>query len=98
MTNVSKSQHADRRDHQVDAEPSVLETWAEQRTGKRLEELQTTDLLAVPRHEPLRYAPLVSPLGGRLDAHLRHLEADEAADLLNRGDRFLDETPDEPKS
>lgn len=98
MTNVSESQHADRHDHQVDAEPSVLETWAEQRTGKRLEELQTTDLVAVPRLEPLRYAPLVSPLGGRLDAHLRHLEADEAADLLNRGDRFLDETPDEPKS
>lgn len=94
MTKVSKTQPVKQHGPESDAEPSVLEAWTVERTGKSLDELRTADLLAVPKQAPLRYVPLVSPLGGRLDAHLRHLEEDEAADLLDRGDRFLDETPE----
>jgi hypothetical protein len=82
----------------ADHELRTIEAWVEQETGKSAEEVTTADLLKVPRRRDLHYAPLVSPLGGRLDGHLDHLDPDEAKALLEEGDRFLDETVvDEPE-
>jgi hypothetical protein len=68
----------------------------EAKTGKPVSDIKIADLQALPHATDLKYAPLTSRLGGRLDRHLKHLTDDEAADLLERGDRFLADTPDEP--
>jgi len=69
----------------------------EAKTGKRAVDVTIADVQALPRKKGLRYAPFTSRLGGRLDRHLEHVDDDEAADLLARGDRFLDETPADPR-
>lgn len=38
------------------------------------------------------------PLGGRIAPHLRHLEDDEALELLVLAEDFLESTPDEDES
>ncbi len=96
-------EHHDVRLPRAEAVPAVTEShgrlideWMERTTGKSVNEVTTEDVLAVPRSSNLRYAPLVSPLGGRLDGHLRHLSDDEARDLQRLGDDFLDATPADP--
>jgi hypothetical protein len=70
----------------------------EAKTGKAAETITIADLQALPRQKGLKYAPLTSKLGGRLDRHLKHLTDDEAAELLAMGDRFIEETPADPAS
>lgn len=77
--------------------PRPIEAWMEERTGKHATEVTIADIQALPRRRRLRYASVTSPLGGRLDRHLKHLEETEIVRLLERGDRFLAETPDEPE-
>jgi len=74
--------------------PRPIEAWIVRRTGKAVEDVTIADIRELPRREHLRYAPLTSPLGGRLDRHLEHIDDDDLEDLLERGDRFLAETPD----
>jgi hypothetical protein len=72
-----------------------LDEWMEARVGKPADEVTISDLQNLPRIKGLRYGSLESKLGGRLESHLLHLEEQEAAELAERGDRFLEETPDE---
>jgi hypothetical protein len=72
-----------------------MEDWIEQETGKSADEITIADVQRIPRRQRVRYAPLVSDLGGRNDLHLRHLEDEERDRLRDRGDVFLEQTPDE---
>jgi hypothetical protein len=73
---------------------NYIDEWLEERVGKPAEDITLADLMKVPRRTDLRYEDVRSPLGGKIAPHLRHLSPEEAADLLERGDRFLDETDD----
>jgi hypothetical protein len=75
-----------------------IDAWIEDRTGKPASRVTIADILAVPRRRGLKWGPVRSSLGGRLDSHLKHLDDEEAAELMERGDRFLNDTPDEPVS
>ncbi len=75
--------------------PHHLHEWIVKQVGKPIEEITLEDLRDLPRRDDLEYAEITSHLGGRKAAHLRHLAADEAAELERRGRRFLDDTPDE---
>jgi len=71
----------------------IIDDWIEERTGKPMATVTIADIQTMPRQRKLRWGPIRSRLGGRLDGHLKHFEADEAAALMERGDRFLEETP-----
>ncbi|MDQ1596671.1 MAG: hypothetical protein QOI70_95 [Microbacteriaceae bacterium] len=74
----------------------TIETWAERRVGKPIDEIKTSDVLRrIPHATGLRYAPrsATSPLGGRIASHLRHLEEAEIIERLERAETFLAETP-----
>lgn len=67
-----------------------IDEWAD----KRISESGATTIYAVPRLSGLKYRPesSKSPLGGRIDPHLRHIEDAEALERMARADRFLIET------
>lgn len=79
-------------DEAANARP--IEAWIVRKTGKAAEDVTIADIRELPRQEHLRYAPIASPLGGRLDRHLEHIDDDDVEELLERGDRFLAETPE----
>jgi hypothetical protein len=87
--------------HQQQAEPvsprspRTIDSWAARRVGKQPERITTSDVLNRIRPvSGLRYRSRLtgSPLGGRIAPHLRHLEDEEAIDLLSRADAFLADT------
>lgn len=68
-----------------------IDEWAEH----RIKESGAPSIYdALPRMSGLKYQPesAKSPLGGRIDPHLRHVEDAEALERVARADRFLDET------
>jgi hypothetical protein len=79
----------------------TIRRWAAAQLGKPAELITTSDILArLPRRAHLRYDKTAtkSPLGGRIAPHLRHLEEEEAKELLREGEAFLRDTPTDDES
>jgi hypothetical protein len=68
-----------------------IDDWAVRRMS---ETGASTVYEGLPRLSGLKYRPesSKSPLGGRIDLHLRHVEDAEALERVARADRFLSET------
>jgi hypothetical protein len=69
----------------------MIDEWARQRIT---ESGSASVYEGLPRASGLKYRPesAKSPLGGRIDPHLRHIEGPEALERVARADRFLRET------
>lgn len=69
----------------------MIDEWARQRVAASG---SASVYEGLPRASGLKYRPesAKSPLGGRIDPHLRHVEGPEALERVARADRFLRET------
>lgn len=70
---------------------ALIERWA---SGQLTKNPSASVYSGLPRLTGLRYQSqsTASPLGGRIDPHLRHVEEGEAFVRVARADRFISET------